>query len=252
MTCALARLRDGESVYGMLQILQEAAITELAVWCGYDFVLLDCEHGVLDEAQQLGSLRSVTASDAFSLVRLRSRDESAVTRYIEFGADGVIVPDVNTRAQAENLVLAVARSRTGVSRAERYGLEIDHRPATTPLLLVMMETAQSIEQAESILDVPGIDGAIVGPRDLSRNLGIPNDFAAPAYVAALDRVETAARSHQKLLGTRPNPAFPASVLIQRGYRLIILAADVALVRTVFASALESQRLSIRAEPGLTL
>jgi 2-keto-3-deoxy-L-rhamnonate aldolase RhmA len=250
MTCALARLRGGACVYGMLQILREAAITELAVWCGYDFVLLDCEHGVLDEAQQLESLRAVTVSDAFSLVRLRARDENAVTRYIEFGADGVIVPDVNTREQAERLVRAVARSRTGVSRAERYGLGREHGRATTPLLLVMMETAESIEHAESILAVPGIDGAIVGPRDLSRNLGIPNDFTAPAYIAALDRVEVAARSREKLLGSRPNPAFSANVLIQRGYRLIIVAADIALVRTAFASTLQSQRSSAHAEPDL--
>jgi 2-keto-3-deoxy-L-rhamnonate aldolase RhmA len=250
MTCALARLRDGEPVYGMLQILPGAALTELAVWCGYDFVLLDCEHGVLDEAQQLESLRTVAASDAFSLVRLRSRDESAITRSIEFGADGVIVPDVNTRAHAERLVLAVARSRTGVSRAERYGLGIEHGPATTPLLLVMMESAESIEQVESILDVRGIDGAIVGPRDLSRNLGIANDLTAPAYVAALDRVEAAARSRGRLLGSRPNPANPTIALIERGYRLIIIAADIALVRTVFASTLQSQRSSAHAEPNL--
>jgi 4-hydroxy-2-oxoheptanedioate aldolase len=113
----------------------------------------------------------------------------------------------------------------------------------------MVETAESVEQIESIFDVPGISGAIVGPRDLSRNLGIPNDFTAPSYGAALDRVETAARARQKILGSRPNPAFPVSDLIQRGYRLIIVAADVALVRNAFVSALESERKPTPAELG---
>jgi 2-keto-3-deoxy-L-rhamnonate aldolase RhmA len=234
---SLDRLRRGEAVFGLFQTFPEASITEVAVWCGYDFVIVDCEHGVVDEAAQINVLRAVSASSAFSLVRVRTRDESAVARYLDFGADGVIVPDVRTPEQARSIAFAATSRWTGGLRFDRYGLQQGSQAERNPLVIVLIESVEGVRNAAAILDVEGISGVIVGSGDLSTNLGKPGDFAAPAYATAVESVESAARARGKILGAKPYPGFPLPLLLERGHRLILIGRDMGLIKNAFAEAL---------------
>jgi len=242
---ALDRLRNGESVFGLFQTFPEAAITELAVWCGFDFIIVDCEHGVADEPSQLEVLRTVAGSDTFALVRIRGQDDSAVARYLDFGADGVMVPDVRTVDHAKKIAFAATRRWTGGLRGDRYGLSaVDHAKAH-PLVIVLIEDPEGVLNAEAILDVAGIDGVIVGTGDLSTNLGSPGDFASPAYLAAVDKVEAAARARKKIIGSKPTADVPLSKALERGHRLIILGRDTAFVRQALIDALSMAKSQVR-------
>jgi len=237
---ALKRLRQGKPVFGIFQTFPDAATTELAIWCGYDFVILDCEHGVVDESAQMGILRTLAGSDTFSLVRVRARDEPAVSRYLDFGADGVMVPDVRTPAQAQRIVsAAIGRWTTGL-RYDRYGLE-PRNPSDRPLVIVLIESQEGVGNIDAILETDGIDGVIVGSGDLSTALGMPGDFAASAYLSAIDKVEQSARDRGKILGAKPYGEFSIAKLVQRGHRLIVIGRDVAFLRNSLVGALAAAK-----------
>jgi len=238
---ALQRLQSGEAVYGLMQTMREATITELAGWSGYDFIILDCEHGIVDEAAQLESLRTICATQSFSLVRLNSVDEVAIKRYIDLGVDGLIVPDVRTQCRAREVVAAARRTWSGGSRANHYGLGRTETANARALLMINIETPEGVDNVEGILDVEGIDGVIVGPRDLSHNLGVAGDFSAATYVSALSKVEEAARARKKIVGSRAHEGFSIRRLLERGHRLIVVSADVLLIRDVFVAALSAAR-----------
>jgi len=240
---ALERLRCGESVFGMMQTYPDPALTEIALWCGYDFVLLDCEHGVVDEQAQLNVLRTIAGSHAFSLVRTRHGDQGEVARHFDFGVDGVVVPNVSTPAQA--IEMAAARARwTGGLRADRYGLINPGSMAASPLLIVLIESPLGVKNVEAILDVEGVSGAMVGAGDLSMRFGKPGDFASTEFVAAVARVEQAVVARKKIMGGKIDATSRLSALQDRGYRLMIAGRDLAMIKNGFLEALtESKRES---------
>jgi 2-keto-3-deoxy-L-rhamnonate aldolase RhmA len=236
---ALERLQRDEPVFGMMQTYPDPALTELAIWCGYDFIMLDAEHGVQDETAQLNVLRTIAASHAFSLVRTRSCDKSEVARYLDFGADGVIVPNVSTALQVKRIVACTRDRWTGGLRADRYGLKRERADLALPLFLVLIESPQGVENVEAILGIEGVNGALVGPGDLSVRLGRPGEFAAPEFLTAVEQVERAVRLRNKILGGKIDETTPLLTLLERGHRLIIVGRDMALVRNGFLEALDA-------------
>jgi 2-keto-3-deoxy-L-rhamnonate aldolase RhmA len=234
----LERLRAGEVVCGLFQTVPEASFTELAVWCGYDFVILDREHGVFDDPSEVECLRAFAGSNTCALIRTQTREEGEIARHLDFGAHGVMVPDVRSADEAHALAFAAARRWTGGLRFDRYGLG---RGIGRPLVLALIESPEGVANVESILDIEGIDGVIPGPGDLSTRLGAAGDFSAPAYVQALERVERAARERGKVLGAKPYADFTLPVLMERGYRFFITGRDMILMRDAFGQALSAAR-----------
>jgi|SRR5579871_1150852 len=242
---ALARLRLGEPVYGALQSIPTPMVTEIAVWSGYDFVILDCEHAIVDETAHLAALQVIAGSDAFSVVRVRPGDLSAVGRYLDIGADGILLPDVRNAAEAQAFVAAGfhapagTRSSTGGSaRATRYRL-VTGEPRARPLLLAMIEGAEAVSAISAIAATPGLDGLVIGPYDLAADLGSPEDFSTPTYRKAFAEVERAALHAGLLLGSRSHPGFPIARLLDAGHRFILLSSDAAALRDGYRAHLEA-------------
>lgn len=233
---SLERLRQGGAVFGLMQTYPLVPLSELVVWSGYDFVIIDSEHGVADERAQLDVLAVIAGSTSFSLVRVRAHDESAVARYLDFGADGVIVPDVRTPEQAEQIAFAARKRWTGGLRGDRYGPTAASTPKK-PLIIVLIESPEGVANVEAILNRDGIDGVIIGTGDLSTHLGTPGDFTAPAYLAAVDRVERAVRTHGKIIGAKPDSNSSIPALFERGYRLFILGRDLPLFKQILGQTL---------------
>jgi 4-hydroxy-2-oxoheptanedioate aldolase len=242
---SLQRLRRREPVFGMMQTLPSPALTELAVWSGFDFVILDCEHGIVDEPAHVACLQVLGNSGAFAAVRVRPKDFGSVGRYLDFGADAILMPDVQTPADALALVSAATygphgtRSSTRTVRGARYGLSLSC--AAAPLLFAMIEGRRAPDDLAAIAATPGIGGLIIGPNDLSADLGCPSEFSAPAYAAAITQIEAAAAKAQLLLGTIAHPHYPTERLLAAGHRLIIVSSDVAIVRDGCKSQLAAAR-----------
>jgi 2-keto-3-deoxy-L-rhamnonate aldolase RhmA len=242
----LSRLRRHQAVFGALQSIPSPALTEVALWSGFDFIILDLEHGVLDEPSLLASLQVISHTPAFAVVRVRPRDFSAVGRYLDFGADGILLPDVCSAGEARMFVAAAAhgprgsRSSSEGARGARYGLS-GRANSGSPLLLAMIEGADAVSEIDAIATTPGLDGLVIGPHDLAADLGSENDFSTPAYQAAFARIEQAATHAGVLLGSRTHPGFPIERLLGAGHSFILASGDVTALRDGYRAHLEAAR-----------
>jgi 2-keto-3-deoxy-L-rhamnonate aldolase RhmA len=238
---ALERLRSGEVVFGLMQTLADPAITELAVWSGYDFVILDAEHGMLDEAAQLAGLRAMAATDSFAMVRVGAGDLDAIVRVLDWGAEGVMVANVKSAEEATRIVFAANQRWSVGLRVDRYGLRPGGSSRPKAFIIALIESQEGVRAIDDILTVDGIEGIIIGPGDLSTDLGAPGDLTSAVFRAAVERVEGAARKKGRILGCKGTPQLTESTLIDRGYRLIIVDRDLPLIRDAFASALKAAK-----------
>ena len=233
------RLATRRSLIGLLQAHPSPALAEMAGMCGYDFLLLDGEHGTFSESDYLHTLQALAAADVAALVRLGGHDTRAIGRYLDMGADAIVVPNVSTAEQARTLVHGMeyppAGTRgmgAGLHRATRYGLDLKAHllaPREGVCLIVIIESALGVANVEDILAVEGIDGVIVGPSDLTADLGCAGDYSRLAYVEAVSRIEKAAAARGMILGTAPHPGNPVHALVARGHRLLIVGSDMPLI-----------------------
>jgi 4-hydroxy-2-oxoheptanedioate aldolase len=245
------RLAGRSAVLGLLQAHESAAITEMAALCGYDFVLLDDEHGLFDPSDILQSLRAVSFSDMAVLVRVRGHDLAAIGRYLDLGADGIVVPNVTTADQARALARAVDYPPAGTRgagaashRVAQYGLSLSSHqkaPRAGTSLIVIIESSLGVANVDSILAVDGVDGAIIGPADLSADLGCAADLDNPTYAEAVAAVESAVSACNKILGTVPHAGLAADGWLARGHRLLILGSEISLIREAMLTQVAKAR-----------
>jgi 4-hydroxy-2-oxoheptanedioate aldolase len=238
-----------------MQTQPNLAIAELVGICGYDFLILDGEHGLFSEADYVQTLQTLAASEVTALVRLATHDLHAVGRYLDVGADGIVVPSVTGPEQATALVRAMQYPPAGTRgfgatahRATRYGMDVAvhvQTPRAGACLLLMIEDRVGVDNVESILAVEGVDGVFVGPFDLTASLGAAGNFSMPAYSQALARIERAASSCGKIIGTVPHPGHPLESLLSTGHRLLLIGGDMPLIREAMSSQVTAAKATLK-------
>lgn len=173
---------------------------EAAVGHGADWVGVDLQHGDLELNDVAGYLRVTERVSLPLLTRMPSHDPALISRAIDLGVNGLIIPMVESASQARDLVSAVLTPPRG-SRSTgscRASLMVRQDPAV-PLLLPMIETAAGFDRAAEIVSEPGVDGVFFGPYDLSVSAGYPSPDS-PQTIAALRHVIKVARSADKIVG----------------------------------------------------
>ena len=164
---------------------------------GFDWLVIDMEHTAIDTFQAQQMIQIIDLAGCVPLVRVGSNDPLLIKRAMDGGAHGIIVPMVNTPAEARRAVSAIryppAGTRgVGLSRAQGYGLgfrQYQIWAEEETILIVQIEHIQAVENLEEILAVEGVDGFIVGPYDLSGSLGRPGDFGHAEVAGALSKVQ---------------------------------------------------------------
>ena len=179
-------LRSGRTLRAIFNSLPSPAIVEMCAYAGFDFILIDNEHGSagLDTTEHM--LRAARASGIPAVVRCMRHD---IARILDMGASGVQIPMVQSAAEAADLVQQVrypGAGRRGSAfspRAAGYGAfpgaEHTRRSNEGVALIVMIETAEAAAEAAEIAAVPGVDAVFVGPNDLSHSMGFGSDWKAP-------------------------------------------------------------------------
>jgi len=171
---------------------------------GFDFVLFDTQHAPFEIKQLNPILQTMRGTKAAPIIRVSSNRADLICFALDAGARGIIVPMVNTKEEAIAMVRACKysplgdRSNAGV-RGE-WGETKDYRDYMDTvnrdlLIAPMIETQRAIDNIDEILSVPGIDVLLVGPSDLSIELGVPLDFACETYQRALDKIASACKDH---------------------------------------------------------
>lgn len=214
-------------------------VTELAAQCGFGWLLLDMEHGALTEADLLANLRAVGEGRTKVVVRVPTHEAGLIGRALDWGADGIMVPHVDTAEQAGILVRAMTyppKGFRGYSRSVRaygYGLRTPES-VPAPRLFAQIESTDGIENVEAIAGVDGVQVLFVGPADLK--LSLSTQARAPEYEDALDRVLAAARHHSIEAGILIRDRMAAAPLLGRGFTQMAMDSDLAILRAGFISA----------------
>jgi 4-hydroxy-2-oxoheptanedioate aldolase len=243
------RVRAGEQVLGYWVVLDAPPATERIAGSGYDYVVLDAQHGLLGYAGLLHGLLAVDAAAAagphgpVGIVRVESAEPATIAHALDAGAAGVIVPLVSSAAQAAAVVAAARYPPDGVRSygPMRSGLRIGPEPAasnSSVVVLAMIETAAGLADVAAIAATPGLDGLYVGPNDLRLALGAatPDDPDHDDQMAeALASVRRACATAGIAAGIFTPSGEVAAQRLREGFTFVTVALDlVHLEQTVRA------------------
>ncbi len=231
----------GRPALGLFMTSGSPLAAEIVGGLGFDWVLVDLQHGENNLGNLSGMLQAVSTTPATPFVRVPVNDFMLIGRALDLGAYGIVVPLVNNAADAERAVQAAkymprgGRSWGPVRGALYGGPDYFQHADNETMLIAMIETAEAVNNAREILSVDGIDGCLVGQNDLSISLGVPPEGVAgvtvPAAVEeAIARVVTVCKETGKIAGIQLYGAEAANRRISEGFRFVGLGADVRLLR----------------------
>lgn len=227
------RLRSRETISGYWISSGSPVLTERVALTGYDYVCLDLQHGLLDYTGCLNSLIALDATGAAGVVRVPTHEPAWIGRALDAGARGVIVPLVNNAAEAAAVVRACQYPPAGVRSygPTRSALRVgpDPRDADASVAcVVMIETAEGIENVEAICAVPGLAGVYVGPSDLALALGAEKPGQGPEmpeFHQTLERIRKAAANAGIAAGMHCFTGESAAAALRDGFTFFSLSND---------------------------
>ncbi len=223
-----------ETLSGTFVNLGSATAAEIVAQSGFDWMLIDLEHGYGDHESLVSQLQAVSRTDCSPIVRIAWNDPVRVKRVLDMGAAGIMFPFVNTAAEAEIAAKSMRYPPLGIrgvsrlSRASEYGADFvnyyenAHKTLTT---VVQIETQEALDNAHEIASVEGVDALFLGPMDLSVNLGIKEQYDHPTFQAARKRVADAAKQAGKAAGILLLLNGSVEDCIEEGYTLIAMGSD---------------------------
>jgi 4-hydroxy-2-oxoheptanedioate aldolase len=234
------RWAAGEAAIGGWLNMPNAFSAEIVARCDFDYVCVDTQHGFNDHLNIWKMLQAVNLGSATPLVRVLQNESGLIGKSLDAGARGIIVPMVNTRAEAEATVRACryapdgARSY-GPARALRQEGADYHANANADVAVIpMIETTEAIENLDDILSVPGLDAVYVGPSDLSLTLGLPpgNNDGNPLFDDALATIAAGCERHGVVAGCHTSAEL-CQRRIEQGFRMVTVTSDlIALTRAL--------------------
>lgn len=235
------RLKNGEAIYGLLSPNYDTSIVDMLGHLGFDFYMLDCEHGPAGPQQAELVIRACEGVGMIPLARIRSADPKLVLQFMDLGLMGVMMPSVTSADDVKMLVEAVKYpplGRRGIApvRANDYLLgampqeEYLRFANEQTLILPQIETMEAVTNLDSLVQVEGVDGFIVGPRDLSLSMGFTDGPAHPEVRAMVDTLFEGVRGAGLVVGTTAATGEDARSLVERGAS-IVLASVQGLLRT---------------------
>lgn len=230
------RLREGQPSVGTWLSLPCPEGARFLSQLGYDWLTVDTEHQPIDVRMAAQMFAAVAAGGAVPLARVAWNTGEAIKRVLDCGAWGIVVPMVNTRAEAEAAVAAAkyppagVRSVGGSLHAASFGTEAATyyaRANEEILVVVQAESVASVENAEAILSVPGIDAVFIGPNDLLASMGRAPamETEEPEFVAALAHIRRTAARFGVASGIHVADAAAANRRLQEGFQFIAVASD---------------------------
>ncbi len=228
------KMLDGGTTHGPFVGWPAPAIVELMGWAGFDFVVIDCEHGIMDYETSENMIRAAELSGTTPIVRIGMTDQQHIQRYLEGGAQGVMMPLINTGEQGEAIVDAVkyppVGKRGGFSgRSAMFGIQDQasyvKEANEETFVCLQIETPESIENADDIINVEGADCIFFGPGDLSLNMGYPGQIEHPEVVSVIEALVDKTHAAGKISGTLGVTPEQAHFWQERGVQWIVSGAS---------------------------
>jgi 4-hydroxy-2-oxoheptanedioate aldolase len=230
------RLRAGKPAFGTLLNFGDPLVAEMMASVGFDWLLVDTEHGPIDLATMATMFATITRYPVAPFVRVHELTEASVKRVLDAGAWGVLAPNVRTRDEAERLVAACKYPPAGARSlgAGRFSLSFQTDPPTyfarandEILVIVQIEHHEAVKNIDAILSVPGVDALYVGPNDFCASLGLAPSLEPPhpEFEEAMRVVFAAAMRHGVAPGIHCATADTVNRRIREGWRLVGMIND---------------------------
>ena len=242
------RVMSGEALVGLFLNTGASTAAELSVLAGFDWVVLDLEHGLGTEADLLPQLHSLAGTATSGIVRVESSSRNRIGRVLDMGASAVMIPQIETAEQARDAVSFLRYPPDGIrgvamaTRGNQYGIRAHTDVAEINagvLGVFQIESALAVENVRQIAALDGVDVLFVGPSDLSHSLGVPGELEHADFKEAVRRVAEVGRDSGKALGVQLPGVNEVPRFLDLGYRLIGVGSDSSMLRGVMASTVEA-------------
>ena len=248
-----SKIINKELVFGTWLQTGNCAVAEIMAEYGWDYIAADMEHTSINENDFVDFARAIKGRTA-AFARVESDDALAIRKVLDLGAEGVIVPMVNNKAQAQKVVEAAKYAPMGKRgfawiRANKYGVEFNEYASIANdsiAVIAMIETKEAVENIDEILSVEGIDGVFIGPYDMSGSYGVVGQVDHELVLNAKKVVLEACKKHNKVAGQHIVRATKENVkaAVEQGYTFFALGTDVLFVdnecKKTFALAKEAK------------
>ena len=225
--------RDGGQTVGAWLSIPSSFTAETMAHAGFDWLCIDMQHGLIDYTDVVHMLTAISTTETVPLVRVPWNDPPTIMKVLDAGAYGVVVPLVNNAEEARRAVSACryppdgGRS-SGPARATMYAGAGYQAGANSEIAcIVMIETAEALDNLDEILSVPGVDAAYIGPSDLAYAIGLTptGDNDDPKHVETVDRIFEACKRNGVAPGIHTGSVEYTRRYLEQGFQMITLGAD---------------------------
>jgi len=213
------KLKNNQLTVGSWITIGNSSVIEIMATAGFEWLCIDMEHTSIDLETAKMLITTIHANDIKALVRVSKNEEVAIKKVMDMGADGVIVPMVKSKEEAQMAIDFVKYPPTGkrgvgLYRAQNYGIGFEEYKKWVEeeaIVIAQIEHIEAVENIEDILAVDGIDGTIVGPYDLSASMGFPGEYNRSDVQKAIKKVKLACKKHKKPYGFHVIESDPAKL-----------------------------------------
>ena len=242
-------LKGGQQQIGLWNSIPGPLVAEALAGCGFDWVVIDTEHAPTDVPDVLGMLQAMAPYPVSAVVRPAANDPVLIKRLLDFGAQTLILPYIQSAEEAQAAVAAVRyaprgmRGVAGLTRASRFGAVPDYtRRADAEICLILqVETALALSRIEEIAATDGVDGLFIGPADLAASMGHPGALDHPAVKAAIKDAIRRITATGKPAGILTSDAAFARACMGWGTRFTAVGMDIGLMLHAARSLAASYR-----------
>jgi 2-dehydro-3-deoxyglucarate aldolase/4-hydroxy-2-oxoheptanedioate aldolase len=249
------KLARGETVFGTFVFeFASPGMARIAKSAGCEYIILDMEHSGWGFETVKDQIQFARGAGIVPLVNPPGDDFNLITRSLDLGAKGILVPVVETKAQAEAIVRATRYPPHG-RRGSAFGVAHDDyiigdarktmkAANNSVLVMIKIETKKGVQNVDEIMAVPGIDVAFVGHTDLSVSLQRPLEFEHPEFVKARDATVAACRRHGKIAGNLVGNPTWGKAWIRKGFRMIAYMGDIWLMQAALQAGIDAMRPAV--------
>jgi 4-hydroxy-2-oxoheptanedioate aldolase len=230
------KLRAGQPAYGVISTSDDPQLAELFGLAGFDFYMLDAEHGLIDPVQAVNVIRACESVNMTPLVRIGPKDPKLILQYMDAGMMGVMMPGLESVDEVKMLIDAVkyapvGKRGMGLTRASGYvavgneAVEYINFTNEHTMVIPQFEDATLIDRFEEMISLPEVDAVVIGPRDLSLNMGFPDGPNHPEVQKMIDRVVAICKKVKVAAGITAGTRADSAKQVARGATMILAIAQ---------------------------
>lgn len=234
------KLKRGETALGiMIEEMTTPNIARILAACGFQYFIIDCEHGAFNEESVANIISVAKGSGIVPMVRVPEIRKDTISKPLEAGAAGLLIPQIKTVEDARRVVGEARYAPLGNRGISHTKMHDNYRFLSDPehtrkqneevMIILQIETKEAIENLDEILSVKGVDAALIGPNDLSQSYGILGQFDNPVITDAFNKVIDVSKKHGIIPGVHFGSIEPLLKWGDKGMKLLMWSTEIGLM-----------------------